>query len=129
MENSDILSLLFHFRNNNNEKTGSADTDFLIVSDTKCGIERNDLLIALTAEVLRRELDGVSGLVGVHVDPQALGLGVIGGLDLNGNELPVTLNDEVDFSVALRLPIVGAVSVDGKLHIDMPDRRRCSGCR
>ena len=129
MENSDILSLLFRFRNNNNEKTGSADTDFLIVSDTKCGIERDDLLIILTAEVFRRELDGVSRLVGIHVDPQALGLGVICGLDLNGNELPVTLNDKINFSSTLGLPIVGAVAVDGKLHIDMSDRRRCSGCR
>ena len=129
MENSDILSLLFRFRNNNNEKTGSADTDFLIVSDTKCGIERDDLLIILTAEVFRRELDGVSRLVGVHVDPQALGLGVICGLDLNGNELPVTLNDKINFSSTLGLPIVGAVAVDGKLHIDMSDRRRCSCCR
>ena len=110
-------------------RRGPATSVPFIASDTKCGIERNDLLISLTAEVLRRELDGVSGLVGVHVDPQALGLGVICGLDLNGNELPVTLNDKINFSSTLGLPIVGAVAVDGKLHIDMSDRRRCSGCR
>ena len=110
-------------------RRGPATSVPFIASDTKCGIERNDLLISLTAEVFRRELDGVSGLVGVHVDPQALGLGVICGLDLNGNELPVTLNDKINFSSTLGLPIVGAVAVDGKLHIDMSDRRRCSGCR
>ena len=110
-------------------RRGPAGARSLLISDTKRGIERNDLLISLTAEVFRRELNGVSGLVGVHVDPQALGLGVICGLDLNGNELPVTLNDKINFSSTLGLPIVGAVAVDGKLHIDMSDRRRCSGCR
>ena len=100
-------------------RRGPAGARSLLISDTKRGIERNDLLISLTAEVFRRELNGVSGLVGIHVDPQALGLGVIGRLDLNGNELPVTLNDEVDFCPTLRLPIVGAVSVYGKLHIDI----------
>ena len=33
--------------------------------------------------------------------------------------MPITLNDEVDFSTAFRFPIVGAVAVDGKLNIDI----------
>ena len=91
----------------------------ILISDTKCGIERNDFFIVLKAEVLGRELDSISGLVGVHIDLQALGSGVVGRLDLNGNELPVTLNDKINFSPTLGLPIVGVVAVNGKLHIDI----------
>lgn len=40
----------------------------LLFSDTKCGIERNDFFVALKAEVFCRELDSISGLVGVHID-------------------------------------------------------------
>lgn len=40
----------------------------ILISDTKCGIERNDFFIVLKAEVLCRELDSISGLVGVHID-------------------------------------------------------------
>ena len=40
----------------------------LLFSDTKCGIERNDFFIVLKAEVFGRELDSISGLVGVHMD-------------------------------------------------------------
>lgn len=36
--------------------------------DTKCRIERNGLFPVLKAKVFRRELDGVIGLVGVHID-------------------------------------------------------------
>ena len=36
--------------------------------DTKCGIERNGLFIVLKTEVFCRELDGVSRLIGVHID-------------------------------------------------------------
>ena len=36
--------------------------------DTKCGIERNGFFIVLKAEVFGRELDRISGLVGVHID-------------------------------------------------------------
>lgn len=39
-----------------------------LISDTKSGIERNDFFIVLKAEVFGRELDGISGLVGVHID-------------------------------------------------------------
>ena len=40
----------------------------ILISDTKCGIERNDFFIVLEAEVFGRELDRISGLVGVHID-------------------------------------------------------------
>ena len=40
----------------------------ILISDTKCGIERNDFFIVLKAEVLGRELDSIGGLVGVHID-------------------------------------------------------------
>lgn len=40
----------------------------ILISDTKCGIERNDFFVILKAEVLGRELDSISGLVGVHID-------------------------------------------------------------
>ena len=40
----------------------------ILISDTKCGIERNDFFIVLKAEVFGRELDSISGLVGVHID-------------------------------------------------------------
>ena len=39
-----------------------------LISDTKSGIERNDFFIVLKAEVLCRELDCISRLVGVHID-------------------------------------------------------------
>ena len=39
-----------------------------LISDTKSGIERNDFFIVLKAEVFCRELDSISGLVGVHID-------------------------------------------------------------
>ena len=39
-----------------------------LISDTKSGIERNDFFIVLKAEVFGRELDSISGLVGVHID-------------------------------------------------------------
>ena len=91
----------------------------ILILDTECGIEGNDFFIVLKAEVFGRELDCISGLVGVHIDLQALCSGVVGGLDLNGNELPVTLNDKINFSPTLGLPIVGVVTVTGKLHIDI----------
>ena len=40
----------------------------ILISDTKCGIERNDFFIVLKAEVFGRELDRISRLVGVHID-------------------------------------------------------------
>lgn len=40
----------------------------ILISDTKCGIERNDFFVVLKAEVFGRELDSISGLVGVHID-------------------------------------------------------------
>lgn len=40
----------------------------ILISNTKCCIERNDFFIVLKAEVLGRELDSISGLVGVHID-------------------------------------------------------------
>ena len=36
--------------------------------DTKCGVERNGLFSVLKAKVFCGELNGVSGLVGVHID-------------------------------------------------------------
>ena len=89
----------------------------ILISDTKCGIERNSFFIALKAEVFGRELDSISGLVGVHIDLQALCSGVVGGLDLNRNKLTVTLNDKINFSSTLGLPIIGVVAVNGELHI------------
>ena len=91
----------------------------ILISDTKCGIERNDFFIVLKAEVFGRELDSISWLVGVHIDLQALGSGVVGRLDLNGNELTVTLNDKINFGPTLGLSIVGVVAVNGELHIDI----------
>ena len=40
----------------------------ILISDTKCGIERDDFFVILKAEVFGRELDCISGLVSVHVD-------------------------------------------------------------
>ena len=40
----------------------------ILISDAKCGIERNDFFVVLKAEVFGRELDSISGLVGVHID-------------------------------------------------------------
>ena len=94
-------------------------TVVILISDIKCSIERNDFFIVLKAKVFGRELDCISRLVGVHIDLQALCSGVVGRLDLNRNKLTVTLNDKINFSSTLRLPIVGVVAVNGKLHIDI----------
>ena len=40
----------------------------ILISDTKCGIERDDFFVILKAEVFGRELDCISGFVGVHID-------------------------------------------------------------
>ena len=40
----------------------------ILISDTKCGIERNDFFVILKTKVFGRELDCISGLVGVHID-------------------------------------------------------------
>ena len=40
----------------------------ILILDAECGIERNDFFIVLKAEVFGRELDCISGLVGVHID-------------------------------------------------------------
>ena len=40
----------------------------ILISDTKCGIERNDFFVVLKAEVFGRKLDSISGLVGAHID-------------------------------------------------------------
>ena len=40
----------------------------ILISDTKCGIERDDFFVILKAEVFGRELDCISRLVGVHID-------------------------------------------------------------
>ena len=55
----------------------------ILISDTKCGIERNGFFIVLKAKVFGREFNGISGLVGVHIDLQALCSGVVGRFDLN----------------------------------------------
>lgn len=46
----------------------SGNCETLLFSNAKCGIERNDFFIALKAEVFCRELDSISGPVGVHID-------------------------------------------------------------
>ena len=51
--------------------------------------------VVFKAEVFSGELDRIGGLVGVHIDLQALGLGVGGKLNPNGNDLTVTLNDKI----------------------------------
>ena len=94
-------------------------TAAILISDTKCGIERNNFFVILKAEVFGRELDSISGFVGVHIDLQALCSGVVGRLDLNRNKLTVTLNDKINFSSTLGLPIVGVVAVNGELYIDI----------
>ena len=43
-------------------------TDCHIGLDTKCSVERNGLFSVPEAKVFRGELDGVIGLVGVHID-------------------------------------------------------------
>lgn len=53
-----------------------------INSDTKCRIKRDDLFIALNTEVSGGVLNRISRLVGVHIDLQALGFGVVGRFDL-----------------------------------------------
>lgn len=45
---------------------------FVSILDTKCGVEWNGLFTVLKAEVFCRELDGVSRLIGFHIDLQAL---------------------------------------------------------
>ena len=40
----------------------------ILISDTECGIERNDFFIVLKAEVFSRKLDSISRLVSVHID-------------------------------------------------------------
>ena len=40
----------------------------LLISDTKCRIERNDFFVVLKAEVFSGEFNRISGLVGVHID-------------------------------------------------------------
>src|SRR5699024_4489525 len=86
-------------------------------SDTKCGVERNGLFIVLKAKVFCRKLDGISRLIGFHIDLQALCPGVVSRLYFNGDKLTVTLNDKIYFSSTLGLPIIGLISVDGKLYI------------
>lgn len=36
--------------------------------DTKCGVKRNNLFAALKAKVFCRELNGIFGLIGFHID-------------------------------------------------------------
>lgn len=88
-------------------------------SDAEGGIKENDFLVVFKTEVLGGQLDGIGGLIGVHIQFQTLGSGVISGLDLNGDKLPLTLDNKVYFGTALRLLIVGAVVVDGQLYIDI----------
>ncbi len=38
------------------------------VSDTKCGIERNNFFVVLKAKVFRGELNCIGRLVSVHID-------------------------------------------------------------
>ena len=40
----------------------------ILISDTKCSIERNDFFIVLKAEVFGGELDSIGRLVGVHIN-------------------------------------------------------------
>ena len=89
------------------------------ISNAEGRIERDDLFPILEAEVFRRELDGIGRLIGIHIELQALGSGVVSRFDLNRNELPVTLDDKINFSTTLGLPLVGVVAVHGKLHIDI----------
>lgn len=58
--------------------------------NTKCSVEGNGLFIVLKAEVFCRELDGVSRLIGFHVDLQTLCSGVVSRFYFNGDKLTVT---------------------------------------
>lgn len=40
----------------------------ILISDTKCCIERNDFFVVLKAKVFSRELNRISGFVGIHID-------------------------------------------------------------
>ena len=48
-----------------------------------------------------------------------LGFGVVGGFNFDRNDLSVALDDKINFSSTVRLPIVGTVAVTGELHIDV----------
>ena len=56
-------------------------------------------------------------MIGLDVEIQTLGLGVIRGLDLNGDQLAFPLDDEIDLCAAFGLPVIGVVAVDGQLYI------------
>ena len=58
-------------------------------------------------------------MIGLDVEIQTLGLGVIRGLDLNGDQLAFPLDDKIHFCAALGLPVIGVVAVDGQLHLDV----------
>ena len=40
----------------------------ILISNTKCSIERTDFFVVLKAEVFSGEFNRISGLVGVHID-------------------------------------------------------------
>ena len=64
-----LLLIIPHFRDERKTPTFSVSvTVVILISDTKCGIERDDFFIVLKAEVFGREFNGISGLVGVHID-------------------------------------------------------------
>ena len=86
---------------------------------TERRVQRDRLLPILKPKIPCRELDGVCRLEGVHVDLQALGLGVVGGLDLDGDELALPLDDKVDLGAPLGLPVEGLIAVYGELDVDV----------
>lgn len=57
--------------------------------------------------------------MGFHIHSQALGSGVVCRFDLNGDELAFSLDNEVDLGTTVRLPVVGGVTVDSQLHLDI----------
>lgn len=81
-----------------------------INSDTKRGVKRNGLFPILESKVFCGELDGIIRSVGFHINLQAFSLCVVGGFDLDGDKLTLTLNDKINFSSAGRLPIIGRIS-------------------
>ena len=78
-------------------------------SNAERGIQGDGLLAVFKTKVFGGELDGVCRVIGLDVEIQTLGLGVIRGLDLNGDQLAFPLDDKIHFCAALGLPVIGCL--------------------
>ena len=70
-------------------------------------------------KVFRRDFNSIIWFISIPIDSQTLCLCIVSSFHFNWNKALVTLNDEINLCSSIRFPIVGSVSIDGELDVNI----------